>query len=63
MAITKNPKTGERHTAFWVTIMSGLVTVACIVGVSFGKLPPETLGAIVVPIIGLWTMAGRNKNG
>lgn len=63
MAISKNPKTGERHTAFWITIMSGVVAVACIVGVSFGKLPSEALGTIIPPLIGFWTMAGRNKNG
>ena len=55
----KNKETGKPHTAMWATIIGGLIAVACIVGVSFGKLPTEALATIVAPLIGALSMANR----
>lgn len=59
----KDPKTQKQHTAVAPFIISGAILVLTLIFVAFGKLPYETLGVIVVPIVAWITMASKNKNG
>lgn len=57
----KSPKTGKYHSGAPITIMCGVLGLAVIIGVILGKIGPEWLASIIVPIIGWGSMAFKNK--
>ena len=56
-----NPDTGSWHTAAWQTIISGVVSVGVLVLVGMGKLAPEWIGIVILPLLGIGSMINANK--
>jgi uncharacterized membrane protein len=59
-------ETGQLHSATWVAIICGIISVVCIAGVAWGKLPETALTIVVTPIIAilvLFVKSNGQKNG
>jgi hypothetical protein len=56
-----NTDTGSWHTAAWQTIVSGIVSVGVLVLVGMGKLAPEWIGIVILPLLGIGSMVSANK--
>ena len=57
----KDLKTGEDHTAKWQTIISGIISLVVLVLVGLGRLDPMFVGILVLPLLGIGSMASKNK--